>query len=437
MSEPPRIRLQSLGCRLNEAELESWAAGFRRLGLRVAAPSEPADLVVINTCAVTQEAARKSHQMLRRGRRLDPEGRLVVSGCLASLPGASLDDIPHLLVPNQDKDRLVEIVAATLGLRSGPEPPDEGPLETLFARGRQRAFIKVQDGCRYRCTFCVTTLARGPERSRSIPEVVAEVNRLADAGIREVVLTGLHLGGFGGARDRGAPGDLADLIRALLDETPVPRLRLGSLEPWGLPNGLWGLFKDARLMPHLHLPIQSGSDRILRRMGRRCKTTVLARLAAAGRAAVPDLNLSTDIIVGFPGEAESDWAETLAFVEALGFGQVHAFPYSARPGTVAATLPGRVDPATTRRRGLELAGLGRRLRRRALEAQVGTRVPILRERPPKAMDLGWSFGHTPNYLPVAIEPDGAAPPVAEILDVRILGLTPERTMLRARWESPG
>lgn len=436
MSEPPRVRLQSLGCRLNEAELEAWAAGFRRLGLRVVSEQEPADLVVINTCAVTQEAARKSRQMLRRGRRRDPEARVILSGCLVSLKGIAPVEAPDLVVTNRDKDRLVEIVADALSLESNPRPDDEGPAQALFARGRQRAFVKVQDGCRHRCTFCVTTLARGEERSRPIPQVVAEVNRLADAGIREVVLTGVHLGGYGSDLGTREPVRLTDLIRALLADTPIPRLRLGSLEPWDLPEGFWGLFADPRLMPHLHLPMQSGSDRILRLMGRRCKTAELARLAEEGRSAVPGLNLSTDIIVGFPGETESDWAETLAFLQNLGLGQVHAFPFSPRPGTAAAKLPGRVDPSTQRRRGRELAEVARGLQRAVLEAQVGMRVPVLRERPPKAIGLEGSFGHTPSYLPVHIAPDPAAPPVGEILQARILDLTLDGAMLLGRWESP-
>ena len=289
VSEPPRIRLQSLGCRLNEAELEAWAEGFRRLGLQIAGDGEPADLVVINTCAVTQEAARKSRQMLRRGRRLNPQARLVASGCLVTLELDSLARTagPDLVVTNPDKDRLVEIAAATLDLPVIPEPIADPPSETLFERGRQRAFVKVQDGCRHRCTFCVTTLARGEERSRPIGEVVEQVNRLADSGIREVVLTGVHLGGYGSDLGTDPPSDLADLIRALLADTAVPRIRLGSLEPWDLPDGFWELFADPRLMPHLHLPMQSGSDGVLRRMGRRCKTAELARLAAAGRLRGP------------------------------------------------------------------------------------------------------------------------------------------------------
>jgi threonylcarbamoyladenosine tRNA methylthiotransferase MtaB len=434
MTERPRVRLQSLGCRLNEAELEAWAEGFRRLGLRLAGEGEPADLVVVNTCAVTREAARKSRQMLRRNRRLDPRAPLVVSGCLATLEPDTLGKSasPDLIVANRDKDRLVEIAADTLGLPVLPARDADAPSRPLFARGRQRAFVKVQDGCRHRCTFCVTTLARGEERSRPISEVVEQVSRLAASGIREVVLTGVHLGGYGGDLDPAPPRGLGDLVRTLLADTAVPRIRLGSLEPWGLPDGFWDLFADPRLMPHLHLPMQSGSDSILRRMGRRSKAADFARLAEAGRAAVPGLNFTTDIIVGFPGETESDWRETLAFVEAMGFGQVHVFPYSPRPGTRAAELPGQVDAATRRRRAGELAEIAGRLRQGILEAQVGARVPVLREEAPGSGNPRDLFGYTPNYLPIRIEPDPAAPPVGEILETRILGTTPDGALLLGR-----
>lgn len=435
MATPRRVRLQSLGCRLNEAELEGWAEGFRRLGLAIAADGEPADLVIVNTCAVTQEAARKSGQMLRRGRRLDPQAQLVVSGCLATLEpdtftGASAVD---LLVPNPDKDRLVEIAAAALDLRGTRDPDIDQPSEALFSRGRQRAFLKVQDGCRHRCTFCVTTLARGAERSRPIAEVVAQVNRLAASGIREIVLTGVHLGGYGS--DLGPALDLADLIHALLVATAVPRIRIGSLEPWNLPDRFWDLFSDPRLMPHLHLPMQSGSAAVLRRMGRRCATAELARLAAEGRAAVPGLNLTTDIIAGFPGETETDWQQTLEFVEAMGFGHVHVFPYSSRPGTHAASLPARIDAATRQRRVQALAGLAQRLRRRVLEGQIGTCTRILVEEAPRSTRPGVHFGYTPNYLPVQVEPDTEVQTVGGILEVRVLGLTPDGESLWAQRES--
>lgn len=429
MAQPLRVLLKSLGCRLNEAELESWAEGFRRRGFRIAEDDGPADLVVVNTCAVTQEAARKSRQLLRRCQRANPRARLAVSGCLAALEGTDLAQRlgADLLIDNRDKDRLVDIAAESLALPVMPALAQTEPAEPLFARGRQRAFVKVQDGCRYACTFCVTTLARGEERSRPIDEIVAQVARLAGGGVREVLLAGVHLGGYGS--DRGT--DLARLVRALLERTAMPRIRLGSLEPWDLPADFWDLFADPRLMPHLHLPMQSGSDAVLRRMARRCKTAEFARLAERGRAAVPGLNLTTDIIVGFPGESDADWQRTLDFVAAIGFGDVHLFAYSARAGTRAAALPQRVEPAVQRARCLELAGLARTLRHRTLADQIGRRAAILREAAPRGGGASDLFGFTPNYLPVLTEAAAVAVPIGEILEVEIRALDEDGERLRA------
>jgi threonylcarbamoyladenosine tRNA methylthiotransferase MtaB len=422
MAERPRVLLQTLGCRLNEAELQEWAEGFRRRGFEIVSDQAPQgiDLVVVNTCAVTAEAARKSRKILRRARRSNPSARLVASGCLSALEGDSgagqlgLD----LVVTNRDKDRLVEIAATALDLPALPALASADSDHPLFARGRQRAFVKVQDGCRHACTFCITTRARGDERSRPIGSVVEAVRRLADEGIQEVVLAGVHLGGYG--RDLGT--DLAALIRALLEQTDLPRLRLGSLEPWDLPRGFWDLFADGRLMPHLHLPMQSGADSVLRRMARRCRTATFTRLAERGRARVPRLNLTTDIIVGFPGETEEEWEQTLAFVDSMGFGQIHAFGYSPRDGTRAAALPGRVDLETQRRRAAALRALESRLRRRALRAQIGTRAAVLMEARGPSGHPGGAFGYTPNYLPVAIAGDNPGARPGCIVEVSITGV---------------
>ena len=438
MPRRPRVLLQALGCRLNEAELEAWADGFRDRGFEVAPDARSADLVVINTCAVTQEATRKSRQLLRHARRDNPGARLVVSGCLASLEAAALADEGgvDLLVANRDKDRLVQIAAAALDLPRLPRPPDggetTGATSALFARGRQRAFIKVQDGCRYACTFCVTTRARGPERSRPLPEIIAAINRLVGQGVREVLLTGVHLGGYGD--DIGL--DLVELVRSVLAQTPIPRLRLGSVEPWDLPDGFWELFADARLMSHLHLPMQSGCDAVLRRMARRCKTAAFARLAERGRTAVPGLNLTTDIIAGFPGETETEWQETLAFVASMGFGQVHCFGYSPRPGTRAVSLPGPVDTNTKRRRVGEVKALAAHLRYGVLQAQAGRQARVLREETPRMGRVGDLFGYTPNYLPVFIDPHPGAAAVGEVLSVTIRAVEPNGESLRGHLTAP-
>lgn len=387
------VHLSALGCRLNEAELEHWARRFRAAGHDVVAEAEAADMLVLNTCAVTGVAARKSRQAIRRLHRRNPAARLVVSGCWATLePDRAAAELGvDLVVPNADKDHLVERVGEVFAFPAMPAAATEPGDAALFARGRTRAFVKVQDGCRYQCTFCITTVARGAERSRPLAEVIAEINALHAEGVREVVLTGVQLAGYG--NDTGS--DLAELLGTVLRDTDMPRIRLGSLEPWGWPEKFLPLFADARLLPHLHLPLQSGSDRVLRRMARRCWTADFARRVEDCRSAIPDLNLTTDLIVGFPGETESDWRATLEFVECIGFGHLHIFPFSPRAGTRAAELPDPVDPKVQRGRVADLHDLGRRLKRAVLERHLGRIYPVLRER-----DGDW--GYTPNYLRVAL-----------------------------------
>ena len=414
-----RVKLQTLGCRLNEAELETWARQFRQRGCVIAHDTEPADLVVINTCAVTSEAVRKSRKLLRRAQRDNPRARLVVSGCAASLDGEDLGDAGiDLLVNNADKDRLVEIASAELALPLMPATATEPAADALFARGRQRAFVKIQDGCRYQCTFCITTRARGEERSRPATEICDEINQLTESGIQEVVLAGVHAGGYGG--DIG--DSLSGLLARVLTDTDVPRIRLGSVEPWDLPDGFWQLFDDPRLMPHVHLPLQSGADSVLRRMARRCKSGEFARLVETARIAVPDLNVTTDIIVGFPGESDDEWRQTMHFVERIGFGHLHIFAYSPRRGTRAATMPDQVPDAVKRARSRGLHALGMLLKPVLLKRQLGRREPLLMEGISSDEAGPYRACYTPNYLPVRLRhPDATS--VDRIVTARLLAVS--------------
>jgi threonylcarbamoyladenosine tRNA methylthiotransferase MtaB len=414
-----RVHLTALGCRLNEAELERWSRDFRARGHELAPGPGEADLVVVNTCAVTDEAVRKSRKLVRRARRANPAAKVILSGCYTALdPQRAAAELGvDVLVPNPEKDRLVEIVSRRLALPALPVVLGAPAEAALFALGRQRAFVKVQDGCRHRCTFCVVTIARGDERSRPVAEVVSEIRGLHAAGVQEVVLTGVHLGGYGS--DLGT--DLRTLIGAVLADTRIARVRLGSLEPWDLPPGFWDLFADPRLTPHLHLPLQSGADTVLRRMARRCRTADFHALVAEARTAVPDINLTTDVIVGFPGETDAEWEQTLGFVAAIRFGDVHVFGYSPRPGTKAATLPDPVDEPTRQRRSQAMRGLAARLKREALEPLVGQRCAVLVEGErgtPDARGVRWE-GYTPGYHRVAVVVPADLDLGNRIVDVRI------------------
>jgi threonylcarbamoyladenosine tRNA methylthiotransferase MtaB len=372
------VFLTTLGCRLNEAEIARWARDFHRAGHRVVPQVGQADVVVVNTCAVTGEAVRKSRKLVGGLHRENPGARMVLTGCFAELePGAAaaLAGV-DLVVGNRDKDRLVALVAESFAAPGMPVLATEPESAHAYRpAGRTRAFVKVQDGCKNRCTFCIVTVARGEERSRALAEIVDEIRSLVAAGYQEAVLTGVHLGGYG--RDLGT--SLRELVAAVLGETALPRLRLSSLEPWDIPAGFWALWRDPRLMPHLHLPLQSGSDSVLARMARRSSTASFDALVEEARAAIPDLTLTTDLIVGFPGETEAEWAETLAYVQRIGFGHMHVFTYSPREGTRAARLPDPVPAPVQRARSRAMHELAASMKQAHLERFVGHSRAVLWE----------------------------------------------------------
>lgn len=424
-----RVHLKTLGCRLNEAELESWARGFQARGFAISADSSDCDLVVVNTCAVTAEAVRKSRKLIRRTHRDSPRAKLVMSGCYASLdPAQAAAELGvDLVVANPDKERLVQIVTRELDLPTMPAMATEPGAQALLSRNRQRAFIKVQDGCRYRCSYCIVTIARGEERSKPIDEIVDEINQLHDGGIHEVVLAGVHLGGYGS--DAGS--SLQQLVKRVLQETRIPRIRLGSLEPWELPQEFWSLFSNPRLMPHLHLPLQSGADSVLRRMSRRCRTGDFLDLIGEARRRVENFSVTTDIIVGFPGETESEWQQTMDLVEKAGFTHVHIFAYSAREGTKAATLPDSIPREIKRQRSEQLHELAESSRRGQLQHFIGKTFDVLVEArsESQAGESLWS-GYTPNYL--RIEFPGGEQIENSIVPVLVEGVSADSTRLMGR-----
>lgn len=395
------VHLRTLGCRLNEAELESWAQAFQNAGHEITREQNKAQLIIINSCAVTQDAVRKSRQLIRRIHRDNPSAKIVASGCYVTLEADEAAELlgVDLIVSNQDKDRLVELAIAELDIPTMPAMSTEPAEISLFSRGRQRAFIKVQDGCRYRCTFCIVTVARGEEKSSPIEKIVQEINNFVAQGVKEVILTGVHLGGYGSDINH----NLAELIQAILDQTPVPRLRLGSLEPWELPENFFALFNNPRLMPHLHLPLQSGSDSVLKRMARRCKTAEFSQIVHQARRQVPNINITTDIIVGFPGETEQEWQDSYNFIKQTRFGHIHIFTYSTRSGTKAAALPDPVLNTIKKQRSQQLHRLAEQMKQSFMQQNLGESVEILWEGQKEEIDASQHkvFGYTPNYLRVA------------------------------------
>ncbi|MEY4768833.1 MAG: hypothetical protein RL637_1472 [Pseudomonadota bacterium] len=394
------IHLKTLGCRLNEAELQTWAQQFINAGHLLTNDIQQAQVVVLNSCAVTQEAVRKSKYHLRQIHHQNPQAHLVVSGCYATLnteEAAQLLGV-DLVISNSEKNELVNKTLSELNLKIQPTFAIEPEAQALFSRGRQRAFIKVQDGCRYRCTFCIVTIARGEENSRSISDIVTEIHLLQQQGIQEVVLTGVHLGGYGSDLNT----DLTTLIRAILNDTDIPRLRLGSLEPWELSEDFFDLFKNSRIMPHLHLPLQSGCDSVLKRMARRCKTADFAQLVAQARQSIPDVNITSDIIVGFPAETELEWQHSLAFIQQITFGDLHIFNYSPRIGTKAATLANPVSTIIKKQRCQQLQELAQSMRETFMQQHLNKSVPVLWENQQEINGKSFLLGYTPNYLRIAL-----------------------------------
>lgn len=394
-----RVHLDFVGCRLNQAEIEEIGRQLAAQGDAISGSPADADLVVVNTCAVTREATRKSRQLIRQAGRANPQAQIVATGCYAELEPEALARLPGVtqVIGNREKERLAVLVSdAKPDYEREPLQREPLPPGTL---GRTRAFVKVQDGCDNRCTFCVTTLARGEGRSRPVGEIVDEVGLLAAMGYREAVLTGVHLGSYG--HDRGDEAGLRRLVQALLERTDVPRLRLSSLEPWDLAPEFFDLWADGRLCPHLHLPLQSGCDATLRRMARRTTQASFAALVEAARARIPDLAVTTDVMAGFPGETSDEFAESVRFIEAMGFARLHVFPYSARPGTAAARMAGQVSDADKKARKAELLALSEQLWVQFERQHIGRTLDVLWESARGATPDGFVWaGQTGNTLRV-------------------------------------
>jgi threonylcarbamoyladenosine tRNA methylthiotransferase MtaB len=373
------------------------ARQFRAVGHEIVASPESADMAVVNTCAVTSEAAADSRSAIRRIARAGV-GEIVATGCWTTLQPNDALKLPNVkrIVPNAQKDELVSSVLDVQPSTFDLEPLSRKPLPGLHRR--TRAFIKVQDGCDNHCTFCITTVARGEGRSRRVADVLLDIQSALDGGTNEIILTGVHLGSWGYDFD----SHLTDLVKAILRETDTPRLRLSSLEPWDLSPDFFSLWTSPRLMPHLHLPLQSGSGSTLRRMLRKTTPESFRELVNAAREAIPDVAVTTDIIAGFPGETDEEFAETLDFVREMDFAGGHVFTYSARPGTGAARMKGQVKPEVRKTRNHILQEALAESAKSYRERFVGRKMSVLWESTSEMGEWGWKMeGWTGNYLRVS------------------------------------
>ncbi len=437
MSEK-RAAFYALGCKVNQEELGSLKTLFRSAGYRIVDFREPADVYVIHTCTVTHLSDAKSRQAIRRAVRQNPDGVVAVTGCYAQVSPDEVFAIPgvDVVVGTQQRSKLVALVEQVARTREpvnfvqplGTRPEFE---ELPAGEGsRVRAFLKIQEGCRQFCSYCIVPMARGHLRSRGLESALQEVERLVASGYREVVLTGVHLGSYG----LDLPGDvhLADLIKELVQVDGLIRLRVSSLDPNEFTPALVDVLTSSPVVcPHLHIPLQSGDDQVLRRMRRRYDVGEYRRVVEHLRSRQPDLNITTDIIVGFPGETEEQFANTVALAREVGFGGIHVFKYSPRAGTPAAGFPDQVPHGVKERRSKELIELAGHLAESYANRYLKRVMDVLVEQPAGDMAGYWE-GHTANYLrvvfPSAHDCKGQLVPVVleEVKGGQVLG-TPVRS----------
>ncbi len=415
----------TLGCKVNQSESEAIADRLLELGWRPAPSGHPADVCIVNTCTVTGRASMQSRQAVRQLRRAHPGARVVVTGCYAQ---ASPDDVARLeeadLVVNQaDKLAIPDLLSAWIPAPVRPARPISAehriqPQPAARASGRTRPFLKVQDGCNSFCAYCIVPYARGPSRSLPPAAVIEAIDRLAGDGVAEVVLTGIHLGAYGA--DLNPPTDLLDLLVRIRDATRMPRVRLSSIEPLEMSDAILDLVAgDRRFCRHLHLPLQSGDDGILARMGRPYTRARFAERLGAARARLPEAALGTDVLVGFPGETEAAFEQTVALIEDLPLTHLHVFPFSPRPGTPAAGYTPRIPERIVKERCRRLRLLGARKKAAFQSAFLGRVLEVLVEnrRDPAG---GHLTGLSGNYLSVRLE--GGDECLGRILPVRLESL---------------
>lgn len=423
-SRPVRVALQNVGCKLNHYELEAFKAGFALQGYQIVPFEAEAELYVVNTCTVTGSGDADSRRAVRRARRTNPEATVVATGCYAQRQPEELRQAgAHLVVGNGDKARLVEQVQAHLqGAPPQDFDPQQRPRTTRFLsiegsveQGRTRGSLQIQDGCDEHCTYCIIPQVRGPSASRPAGEVVAQARSMVAAGYRELALTGVHTGAYGCEQDR--PDSLVRLLADLEAIEGLGRLRLNSIEPGYLSDELIAhAAASPKLCRHFHVPLQSGDDRILRKMNRRYTRAYYAGRVEKVAHLIPGCAIGADVMVGFPGEGEEHYANTRALIEALPLTYLHVFSYSLRAGTPAQKLDAHLDEPTKSSRSQQLIALGRSKRLAFNRRFVGRPVEVLVEEQPDPAS-GLSAGLSDNYLKVLFP--GRAGQVNQFVRVRV------------------
>jgi threonylcarbamoyladenosine tRNA methylthiotransferase MtaB len=413
-----RVAITTLGCKTNQFESAAMGESLSQQGYQAVPFNEPADVYIINTCTVTARSDAESRKLIRRAARLNPAAQVVVTGCYAQLAADELSRLPNvsLVIGNSEKRDIARMLAsapqgegarvavADIGAESIAEPL---ALES-FAE-HTRAFLQIQNGCNAYCAYCIVPYARGRSRSVAFDEVLAGVERFAAAGFREVVLTGIHLGAYG--KDLAGQTDLTALLSEIGASGIVNRLRIGSVEPDEVTPQLIDVIASSRhICPHLHLPLQSGSDRVLQAMGRGYSSAAIRTLADRLVTALPDIAIGFDVIAGFPGEDDADHAATCGLLQGLPVAYLHVFPYSSRPGTRAASMAGHLPPAVIKARAAELRQIGETKQREYAGRFVGRELSLLIQGDKRS-------GITANYLTVRLDSEASGEAVVRITGV--------------------
>lgn len=429
-----KIAFYTLGCKVNQADTASMENLFLRSGHQLVSFDGEADVYIINTCVVTNTGQRKSRQTIHRAIRKNPNALIVVTGCYPQTAAEEVKTIAgvDMIIGNQDRAQIVQLVEERLAHRQTDtlDAVHKLTASTAFeemAAGditdKTRAFLKIQEGCNQFCTYCIIPYARGPLRSRSLESIRTETQRLISAGFKEIVLIGIHLGCYGKENPDGPT--LYDAVKTVLDVPGVQRLRLGSLESVEVePRLLTLMQEDARFCRHLHLPLQSGCDKTLQAMHRPYTTVKFKTLLADIKTKVPDIAITTDVIVGFPGETEADFETTCKFAESCGFSKMHIFPFSARKGTPAEKFAGAVTEAVKKERADILGRIDETMHKTFLQGMVGQNAEVLFEQP---AGEDYFEGLTGNYQRVFVK-SGGRNLGGEILPVKITAFDGEKLL---------
>ncbi len=429
-----KIAFYTLGCKVNQADTASMENLFLRSGHQLVSFDGEADVYIINTCVVTNTGQRKSRQTIHRAIRKNPNALIVVTGCYPQTAAEEVKAIAgvDMIIGNQDRAQIVQLVEERLAHRQTDtlDAVHKLTASTAFeemAAGditdKTRAFLKIQEGCNQFCTYCIIPYARGPLRSRSLESIRTETQRLISAGFKEIVLIGIHLGCYGKENPDGPT--LYDAVKTVLEVPGVQRLRLGSLESVEVePRLLTLMQEDARFCRHLHLPLQSGCDKTLQAMHRPYTTAKFQTLLADIKTKVPDIAITTDVIVGFPGETEADFETTCKFAESCGFSKMHIFPFSARKGTPAEKFAGAVTEAVKKERADILGKIDETMHKTFLQAMVGQTAEVLFEQP---AGEDYFEGLTGNYQRVFVK-SGGRNLGGEILPVKITAFDGEKLL---------